>query len=412
MNSSSQTIMVPSQSIQPLLSICIPTYNRAPYLNCLLHDLEAHIDELRLPYEVLIGDNCSQDDTSVVVAQHAQKLNLVYVRHTQNLGAYENLNQLYLAARGRYTIYLGDDDLLLLDAVHDLIQVMESNPSIGVTFAPWYLYDRLENRDWMQFYTLESDTVVAQGDHASLFTLLVNRHLFPEIYIARTDLRKSINLPVCPSAFIFFTQAAAMVDRTSVLFAQRPFYRSVTRYFENESRAQSGHEEVKIGWDRYRGGLEYILSRFAHTLSAQDLAMCRSGIDRFAAIRMGVGLRLRTADNKDWVENYYLAARLLSTGYRDLLPAPYDFYRVNAALEHLLSLKPFLPQATQFAYMADDPPLSLMNAQGFSSAPFRVLQDATESIPDKTVLVTVKRDLPSTLGVTITREMDLLALFP
>jgi glycosyltransferase involved in cell wall biosynthesis len=404
--------MTSVQPTQPILSICVPTYNRARYLECLLQNLSDQIGKLGFAYELLIGDNCSQDSTPALVAQFTPLLNIVYFRHPQNLGAYENLNHLIQSARGRYTIYLADDDLLILEVVHDLVQVMEANPGIGVAFAPWFIHDRIAHQDLMQFYTLESDTVISQGDHKNLFTLLVNRHLFPEIYIARTELRKSINLPVCPSAFIFFTQVAVMVDRTSVLFAQRPFYRSVSRYFEGEVRSQAGIEEVKVGWDRYRGGLEYILSRFSNRLTVQDLAKCRAAIDRFTAIRMGVGLRLRTASNQSWMDNYYLAARLRSTGFENLLPAPYDHYRVNAALEHLLNLKPFLPQNTNYAYLANDPPLSLMNARGFVKASFQVLKDANQSVKENTVLVTTTWNKPETLGLIVVHESDLLALFP
>ena len=397
---------------RPLLSICIPTYNRARYLECLLQDIAAVLPGLGFSYEILIGDNCSHDDTPEVVAKYASRLALIHIRHPQNLGAYENLNRLYRAARGRYTIYLADDDFLILDAVRDLLEVLEANQDIGVVFAPWLIHDRLEGRDLLQFYSLDADVKIAQGDHVNLFTLLINRHLFPEIYIARTEIRQSIYLPVSTSAFIFFTQAAAMVDRASVLFAQKPFYRSTSRYFENETRTQAGHEEVKIGWDRYRGGLEYILSRFANRLTPKDLAACRAGIDRFAAIRMSVGLRLRTSDNQDWVGNYYLAARLRSTGHEDLLPAPYDLYRVNAALEHLLSLKPFLPETTRFAYAKNDPPSMLAKAGGFNAAPFEVVDGDGWEPRRNTVFVTALNDPPPGPGQLLLREEDLLAQFP
>ena len=399
-------------SIQPVLSICVPTFNRARYLECLLQDLSEQIGKLGMSYEVLIGDNCSQDSTPQVVAKYSQQLNLVYVRRPENLGPYENLNQLYRIAKGRYTVYLADDDFIILDAVHDIIQVMEEHPNIGVTFAPWFIHDRVARQDIAKFYSLESDTVVNRGNHANLFKLLVEKHIFPEIYIARTELRQAINLPVCSSAFIFFTQAALMVDRTSVLFAQRPFYRSISKYFEDENRTQEGNEEVKIGWDRYRGGLEYILSRFSSQLSVADLAICRASIDRFTTIRLSVGLRLRTIEDQNWTDNYYLAARLRSTGFEELLPAPYDHYRVNAALEYLLNLKPFLPLPTKFAYLASDPPLTLIYAIGFAKASFQVMHDTTQLKMKHTIFITTKHDSSSSEGLIVMNEADLIGLFP
>ena len=225
-------------------------------------------------------------------------------------------------------------------------------------------------------------------------------------------MRQAINLPVCSSAFIFFTQAAIFVDRASILFAQRPFYRSISQYFDDENRTQEGHDEVKIGWDRYRGGMEYILSRFSSQLSAVDLAVCRAAIDRFASIRLSVGLRLRTIENQNWTENYYLAARLRSTGYEELLPAPYDHYRVNAALEYLLNLKPFLPKITKFAYSASDPPLTLGYALGFAQAPFQVIDDEEQPAMEQTIIVTTKHRSSVSEGLIVMNEAELIGLFP
>ena len=62
-------VVSPAIDHSPVLSICVPTFNRARYLDCLLQDLAAHIGELGFSYEVLIGDNASEDDTAGVVRQ-------------------------------------------------------------------------------------------------------------------------------------------------------------------------------------------------------------------------------------------------------------------------------------------------------------------------------------------------------
>ncbi len=69
---------------KPLLSICIPTYNRADYLrNCLLSivDQEGFED-----IEVIISDNCSNDDTESVGKQYEQEYdNIIYYRNEDNI---------------------------------------------------------------------------------------------------------------------------------------------------------------------------------------------------------------------------------------------------------------------------------------------------------------------------------------
>ena len=51
----------------PLLSICVPTYNRSRYLASLLEGLVAQIGDFPHPFELVISDNASTDDTPAVV---------------------------------------------------------------------------------------------------------------------------------------------------------------------------------------------------------------------------------------------------------------------------------------------------------------------------------------------------------
>ena len=72
---------------KPLLSICIPTYNRAEYL---VKSIESIIDqeEFKLgQVEIVISDNASEDDTENVVKQYTNEYeNIIYYRNTENIG--------------------------------------------------------------------------------------------------------------------------------------------------------------------------------------------------------------------------------------------------------------------------------------------------------------------------------------
>lgn len=396
----------------PVLSICVPTFNRARFLDCLLNDLVAHIGELGCSYELLIGDNASGDDTAGVVRSYEGKLSIRYTRRPENVGAERNILQLFGAARGRYVVYVADDDLLIPEVLGRYINHMESHPDVGAVFAPWFLHDRVEGKDVDQFYTIEHETRIAARDHGALFDLLVNGHIFPEIYVLRTSLVREVAFDVNQFAFFYFVQIARIVDRAAVTFSPEPFYRFVTRYFENEARIQRGNEEVKIGWDRYRGGLEYILSRVAHRLPAENLAWCRRAIERFVDVRMRVALRLRTYEGKGWVDNYYIANRLRCTGNDSLLSAPFDTYRINAALEYLLGLQPFYPELSTIVYYLDDPPKELMKARGFADAGLVARADRSLPLLVNTIVLTSRETAVSEGAVFAISEADLLARFP
>lgn len=396
----------------PVLSICVPTYNRARYLECLLEDIAGNIGDLGFSYELLIGDNASGDDTADVVQKFSTQLNIRYIKRTQNIGSYHNLSQLFAAASGRYVVYLADDDLLIPDALGRHIAYLESNDEVGAVFAPWYLHDRVGSVDADTFYVLEGEATIPAGNHGALFDLLVNQHIFPEIYVARTSLMRQVDVAVSPISYFFFVQISALVDRAAVVFRPEPFYRSVTRYFEDALHSRAGHEEVKFGWDGYRGGLEYILAKVADLLDPDNLAWCHRAIDHFVKIRMHVALRLRTMDEKDWVDNYFIANRLRCVGNDSLLPAPYDTYRSNAAWEYLTGLQPFYPEPAVIGYYLDDPPQLLAQAHGFSTEGMMARADRSVPLPDNVILLTSREPAsPGSAKVTIS-EAELLAKFP
>ncbi|MCV6963624.1 glycosyltransferase family 2 protein, partial [Mycobacterium intermedium] len=390
----------------------MPTFNRARYLDCLLQNLVTHIGELGFSYELLIGDNASEDDTADVVLRYEEKLAIRYLRRPENVGPYQNISQLFDDAQGRYVVYLADDDLLILGVLGRYLTYLEAHPDVGAVFAPWLFYDRVAGKHLGQMYAVEQETCIEARNYAALFALLVNGHIFPEHYVARTSLAREVVGAANPFAYIFFVRIAAMLDRAAVTFSPEPFYRQINRYFEDDPRGRLGHEEVKTGWDRYRGGLEYILAQFASSLSAEDLDGCHRAIDRFARIRMGWGLRIRTHEGKDWIDNYYIATRLRCAGEDSLLPAPYETYRINAALEYLLALQPFHPERAVVAYYQDDAPLILARARGFAAAGLVALEDRSQPLPENVILLASRGRVPADTAAFVISEAELLSKFP
>lgn len=69
-----------------LVSICIPTYNRAPYLKKCLDSLICQPEFLQGEVEIVVSDNCSTDHTREVVQSYKEKYsNIQYYRNEENL---------------------------------------------------------------------------------------------------------------------------------------------------------------------------------------------------------------------------------------------------------------------------------------------------------------------------------------
>lgn len=92
---------------QPLLSICIPTYNRSAYLKDALQNIISDVafDER---VEIVISDNASTDDTSQVCNAYVSKYdNIFYYRNEHNVND-ENFYLVLQRAKGRYIRLFND----------------------------------------------------------------------------------------------------------------------------------------------------------------------------------------------------------------------------------------------------------------------------------------------------------------
>ncbi len=111
---------------RPLLSICVPTFNRGPFLAELLETLLPQLVPAPGPSaELLISDNHSTDSTPVIVASFEQRgLPVRYLRNETNLGADANFLRCLSLAAGKYVWVLGDDDLVMPGAIASLLSLL------------------------------------------------------------------------------------------------------------------------------------------------------------------------------------------------------------------------------------------------------------------------------------------------
>lgn len=117
--------------MQYKLSICIPTYNRAQYLTVLLDSVLEQINA-KYPIEICISDNCSIDNTEMVVSEFKHKYqHVVFFRWSQNMGFDKNILKTVEIANGEFCWLMGDDDRLENNAINSVIQALESTDNLS-----------------------------------------------------------------------------------------------------------------------------------------------------------------------------------------------------------------------------------------------------------------------------------------
>lgn len=103
------------------VSIIIPTRER---VDTLIHTVKTALDQESKNFEVIIGDNYSNDNTALEVA----KINddrLVYINSGKRLSMSDNWEFCLEHAQGEYIIFIGDDDAIVPGSIDRFIKQLK-----------------------------------------------------------------------------------------------------------------------------------------------------------------------------------------------------------------------------------------------------------------------------------------------
>lgn len=179
--------MTPEAS--PLLTIAIPTFTRANYLELNLRSLVA--EARTLPpgvLEVIVSDNHSTDSTPDVVANAiAQGLPIRYIRNKIDVGSDANIAQCFNEARGDYVQIMGDDDIYVAGTLSYLIDFLQKAEYGVVVLRPFgYEVDPIAEHPGgdarIDQYDQVGDFLAAIGPYITFISsCVINRRVQQEI---------------------------------------------------------------------------------------------------------------------------------------------------------------------------------------------------------------------------------------
>lgn len=127
--------------MKPILSICIPTYNRANWLRSSLWNWLSQVKESNGLVELIVCDNASADHTQQVIEEAREWGNFQYHCNTENIGPIRNIYRLvHELAQGEFVWVVGDDDLPSVGALQQVINVLQKCSGIDyiyVNYSHW-----------------------------------------------------------------------------------------------------------------------------------------------------------------------------------------------------------------------------------------------------------------------------------
>jgi abequosyltransferase len=122
---------------RPLLTLTIPTYNRAVFLRQFLDSVRDQIVS-NPEVEVIVSDNASTDETPEIMKEELQRgTRLTYIRNPENIGPDANFLQCYERASGKYVWVMGDDDVLAPNALKRIVESLSGDEFELVYLTPF-----------------------------------------------------------------------------------------------------------------------------------------------------------------------------------------------------------------------------------------------------------------------------------
>ena len=211
----------------PLVSVVIPTYNRA---NLISETIDSVISQTFADYEIIVVDDGSQDETQAVLAKYEGSVRLITQK---NQGTAEARNAGIRASKGEYLAFLDSDDLWLPNKLAQQMEIFSQSPNTLWCYSDAYFFESLTGK---KLFLSSKAEIQFEGyipkqlilsDFIPSPTPVIHRSVFEEVGLFRPppnpadhDMWLRIAAKFCISVILFMVTAfiAANCFRTGLFF--------------------------------------------------------------------------------------------------------------------------------------------------------------------------------------------------
>jgi glycosyltransferase involved in cell wall biosynthesis len=143
----------------PLVTIAIPTFNRAAWLKICIG---AALAQTYQNIEIVVSDNASTDKTSEILPAFDDK-RLRVIKQPTNIGPVANCNACIDAAKGDYIVLVPDDDKIAPEMLEKCVGLIRQAPEIPVVLAVGDVFVAKDNHIWPGFRSKKLSTGIWDG---------------------------------------------------------------------------------------------------------------------------------------------------------------------------------------------------------------------------------------------------------
>lgn len=151
-----------------LVSICIPSYNRAEELYRLLKSIDCTSEEI----EIVICEDKSpkREEIKEAVQKYCNETayDVNYVENSENCGYDKNLRECIKNARGKWIIYMGDDDMFVPGQLDTYIDFLKKHSEYGYVLRS---YQAIHSNDDVEIFRYFDDIKYFEPGYEAYVTL-------------------------------------------------------------------------------------------------------------------------------------------------------------------------------------------------------------------------------------------------
>lgn len=117
------------------LSVCVITFNQEAYIDeCIKSILNQELD---FDFEIIIGDDCSTDNTQKIIKDYQSKYpnKIKPIFREKNIGAMANYIDTYNHASGEYIAHCDGDDYFMPQKLATQVGFLEKSPDYSFTYT-------------------------------------------------------------------------------------------------------------------------------------------------------------------------------------------------------------------------------------------------------------------------------------
>lgn len=308
-------LAVPNDTSSPTLSIAIPTFNRCGILEfCLDRHLDA-FSQLNVPYEVVISDNASNDDTVAMVRGKIQQGHPIRLSCRCSTDIYANYTNALRKCRGSLITYLADDDAIDVESLYHYVVRLQHDVECAGIYTDWVAFDDESANEIHRYYPESAVGRFGWTNRNAFVVHILRNRLMPEIGIWR---RVAYLRAVTPTKLLypFVIWAYGLLQSGDIEFAMTPFYRENRVLKSNLQRTTSANSEAALGMigEPMRLGLENLVWTLlcdanVDSLGSAEANDVRNLIDGWLLSRVELEVA-RAAQRRDWIVAVELQRRL------------------------------------------------------------------------------------------------------